>query len=202
MFREFAITLSAAVAISMVVSLTTTPDDVRQAAQSHQKGRKAQSASIAPASADFSALYEALRQQPAMGPANTSAWSSELPLGTVCLAVYLYIVVPKGFFPAAGYRPLERQRHRSTRTFLSSPCRQKLDPVRRHHPERSGRGYRGRLYRWPGNTAGLNITLKPLSQRKVSADQVVNRLRPKLARVPGATSVLAGGAATCKSAAA
>ena len=40
------------------------------------------------------------------------------------------------------------------------------------------------------NTAGLNITLKPLSERKVSADQVINRLRPQLARVPGATLFL------------
>ena len=40
------------------------------------------------------------------------------------------------------------------------------------------------------NTANLNITLKPLEERKVSADQVINRLRPKLARVPGATLFL------------
>ena len=40
------------------------------------------------------------------------------------------------------------------------------------------------------NIANLNITLKPLSERKVSADQVINRLRPKLARVPGATLFL------------
>jgi multidrug efflux pump len=40
------------------------------------------------------------------------------------------------------------------------------------------------------NTAGLNITLKPLAERKVSADQVINRLRPQTARVPGATLFL------------
>src|SRR5207302_8727583 len=40
------------------------------------------------------------------------------------------------------------------------------------------------------NTANLNITLKPLSERKISADQVINRLRPRLAQVPGATLFL------------
>ena len=49
---------------------------------------------------------------------------------------------------------------------------------------------RGRLRRRPRNTANFNITLKPLDERKVSADQVTNRLRPKLARVPGATLFL------------
>ena len=40
------------------------------------------------------------------------------------------------------------------------------------------------------NQADFNITLKPLAERKVSADQVINRLRPQLARVPGATLFL------------
>ena len=40
------------------------------------------------------------------------------------------------------------------------------------------------------NQAAFNVTLKPLEERKVSADQVINRLRPRLARVPGATLFL------------
>ena len=44
------------------------------------------------------------------------------------------------------------------------------------------------------NQAAFNVTLKPLEERKVSADQVINRLRPRLARVPGSHAVPAGGA--------
>ena len=40
------------------------------------------------------------------------------------------------------------------------------------------------------NQADFTITLKPLSERKASADQVINRLRPQLARVPGANLIL------------
>ena len=55
---------------------------------------------------------------------------------------------------------------------------------------RSCRRHRLRLPSGRANAADLNITLKPLAERKVSVDQVINRLRPKLARVPGATLFL------------
>ena len=98
MFREFAITLSVAVAISMVVSLTTTPMMCAKLLKSG-KGQQAQLALPRSASAAFescftrhtpSSLRWVLRNQPLI---------LGITLGTVCLAVYLYIVVPKGFFP-------------------------------------------------------------------------------------------------------
>ncbi len=98
-FREFAITLSVAVAISMVVSLTTTPMMCAKLLKPARQDDASTTGSTAPAKRGFDCDGRRLRQQPALGAAASAArcWASLL--GTVCLAVYLYIVVPKGFFP-------------------------------------------------------------------------------------------------------
>ena len=98
MFREFAVTLSVAVAISMVVSLTTTPMMCAKLLKPSRRDEKhnwllsRQRARISDWLYDgyASSLRWVLRHQPLM---------LGVTLGTVCLAVYLYIVVPKGFFP-------------------------------------------------------------------------------------------------------
>ena len=95
-FREFAVTLSVAVAISLVVSLTTTPEMCAKFLKPQDKSRTAH--------LDLSRQRERLRPpaqrvraQPPLGPAAPATYS-RVTLGTVCLAVYLYIIVPKGFF--------------------------------------------------------------------------------------------------------
>jgi multidrug efflux pump len=104
------------------------------------------------------------------------------------LAVYLYTVVPKGFFPSQGTGRINGSAVGPEDISFQS-MRQKLmqyvDIVQRDPAVDEASGFIGRP-----NTATLNITLKPLSQRKFSADQVVNRLRPQLARVPGANLYL------------
>jgi multidrug efflux pump len=186
MFREFAITLSAAVAISMVVSLTTTPTMCAKLLKTHQKGQKHNRFYNA-SERGFQALYEAY--------ASSLRWVLEhqrmvlgVAVGTVCLAVYLYIVVPKGFFPAQDTGRLNGNAIGPEDISFQS-MQQKLTQyvaiIQKDPAVDIVAGFIGRP-----NTAGLNITLKPLSQRKVSADQVVNRLRPQLARVPGASLFL------------
>ena len=98
MFREFAITLSAAVAISMIVSLTTTPMMCAKLLKSHEK-EKMHGRLCDLSEHGFERFYEVY--------ASSLRWVLEhqrtvlgIALGTVCLAVYLYVVVPKGFFPA------------------------------------------------------------------------------------------------------
>jgi multidrug efflux pump len=186
MFREFAITLSVAVAISMVVSLTTTPMMCAKLLK-EEKGQK-HNWFYRASERGFQWLYDryastlrwVLRHQPlVLGVA----------LGTVCLAVYLYIIVPKGFFPQQDTGRLngnvvasEDISFQSMRVKLA----EYIDIVKSDPAVDIVAGFVGGRV----NVANLNITLKPLNERKVSADQVINRLRPKLARVPGATLFL------------
>ena len=162
MFREFAITLSAAVAISMVVSLTTTPMMCAKLLKSHQKGQKHNRFYNA-SERGFQALYD--------GYASSLQWVLEhqrlvlgVAVGTVCLAVYLYIVVPKGFFPAQDTGRLNGNAIGPEDISFQS-MRQKLMQyvaiVQKDPAVDIVAGFIGRP-----NTASLNITLKPLSERK------------------------------------
>jgi hydrophobe/amphiphile efflux-1 (HAE1) family protein len=186
MFREFAITLSVAVAISMVVSLTTTPMMCAKLLKPEDKRRK-HNWIYRLSEGGFERIYEVY--------AGSLRWVLDhqrtvlgITLGTVCLAVYLYAVVPKGFFPQQDTGRLNgNARGPEDISFqtMSQKLTQYVDIIRADPAVDVVAGFIGRA-----NTAGLNITLKPLAERKVSADQVINRLRPQLARVPGATLFL------------
>ena len=112
---------------------------------------------------------------------------------TVCLNVYLYIIVPKGFFPQQDTGQL-RGFIRADQSTSFQLMKQKMiegaaiitkDPaVATLVGFTGGGGYGG------GASANFNITLKPLSERKLSADQVIARLRPQLARIQGGAGFL------------
>ena len=186
-FREFAITLSVAVGISLVVSLTTTPMMCAYLLKKHQQDKRRnflsrglQSGFDSMADAYAGSLRWVLKHQPLM---------LALLLGTIGLAVYLYTVVPKGFFPQQDTGRLSGQALSSEDTSFQT-MRQKLGQyisILQSDPAvaivTGNIGARS-------NQASFNVTLKPLSERKLSADQVINRLRPRLARVPGATLFL------------
>jgi len=170
----------------MVVSLTTTPMMCAKLLKSHQEGKK-HGRMYQISERGFQALYDAY--------ATSLKWVLEhqrltlgVFVGTVCLAVYLYTVVPKGFFPAQDTGRLNGNAIGPEDISFQS-MRQKLMQyvaiVQKDPAVAIVAGFIGRQ-----NTASLNITLKPLSERKLSADQVINRLRPQLARVPGANLYL------------
>jgi multidrug efflux pump subunit AcrB len=181
-FREFAVTLSVAVAISMILSLTVTPVMCAKFLKS-EKGRKHNWLGRASQNG-FDRLYE--------GYAGSLRWVLQhqplvlgITLGTICLAVYLYVVIPKGFFPQqdtgcinGNARASEDTSFQSMREILN----EYITIVKSDPAVEIVSGFVNRA-----NVAGLSITMKPLSVRKVSVFQVMNRLRPKLARVPGAT---------------
>jgi len=186
-FREFAVTLSVAVAISMVVSLTTTPMMCAKLLKPEEKKEKQpwfHRASLR----GFDWLYE--------GYASSLRWVLRhqpfvlgIMLSTVCLAVYLYIVVPKGFFPQQDTGRLNGNARAGEDTSFQS-MRQKLDQYVEIVKSDPAVDVVSGNVGMRANIANFNITLKPLAERKISADQVINRLRPKLARVPGATLFL------------
>ncbi len=184
LFREFAVTLSIAIAVSLCVSLTTTPmmcalflkpqQDVK-----HGKIYRATERIFQRALDIYAAgLRWVLRQQASM-LAVTAA--------TICLSVYLYIVIPKGFFPQqdtgrmngniVGAQdlsfPAMQQKLRQFNDIVMA------DPAVANMASNTGGGAE--------NTGRMQIDLKPISERKVSVDQVIARLRRKVAVVPGAT---------------
>ena len=187
-FREFAVTLSVAVVLSMIVSLTTTPM-MCSLLLKQQKGRKHNGVyNASEAAFDWirdgyaSSLRWVLRNQPLV---------LGITIGTVCLATYLYVVVPKGFFPQQDTGRITGNARASEDTsFQSMKLKQaEYNQIIMNDPDVET------VYTYTGgnhasNTANFNISLKPLSQRKVSVDQWITRMRPKLARVPAATLFL------------
>jgi multidrug efflux pump len=111
-------------------------------------------------------------------------------LVTVCLNVYLYIIVPKGFFPEQDTGRIIGS-IQADQSISFQAMRQKLEDfeeiIRADPAVDSVGGFTGGARR---NSGQMFITLKPLSQRKESAEEVITRLRAKLAREPGATLFL------------
>jgi multidrug efflux pump len=111
-----------------------------------------------------------------------------LTLGTIALSVFLYIIVPKGFFPQQDTgRVMGGLQAEQDIAFpaLREKLTQFVDIIKSDPAVDNVVAFAG-----SGNTARGFITLKPLEQRKITSDQVIARLRPKMAKVPGATMFL------------
>ncbi len=201
LFREFAVTLSMAIGISLVISLTTTPTMcakfLRPAkTETHNRFYRASEWIFERLLATYTrALKWVLAYQPV---------TLTVTILVACLSVYLYIIVPKGFFPQQDTGRIMGGVMASQDTSfqsMSSKMRQYLAIVMKDPAVESVVGFAG------GNTAQNQgrffMMLKPLEQRGacqkqhfwqschyVTADDVINRLRGKLAVVPGATLIL------------
>ena len=189
LFREFAVTLSVAVVVSMVVSLTTTPmmcahllDERETHGRLHLATERL-----------FHKVVE-LYGRSLNVVLRHSFVTLMVLVATIALNVYLYIRVPKGFFPQqdngrlmgailadqdTSFQAMDRTLLPMVKTVAADPA---VDTVIGFT---GGGGPGGTV-----NTARMFVSLKPLADRGVSADGVINRLRPKLARVPGATLFL------------
>lgn len=188
LFREFAVTLSAAVLISLLISLTTTPMMcawlLRPASARQPPGRIARWFESAFRSVHHG--YEA---------ALDWALASRLLvmmilLAIIALNVYLYVVVPKGFFPQQDSGQI-RGGLRADRSIsfqaLQGKLKDLVDIIRRDPAVDTVIGFTG------GSRAGggfLFVNLKPLAQRNDGGQAVIARLRPQLARVTGVTLFL------------
>ena len=184
LFREFALTLSLAIVVSLVISLTTTPMMCALFLRVQDKGRRR---------GWFFRRTEAGFARMQRGYDRTLAWSLDrAPLvmvvlaATVALNVYLFVMIPKGFFPQQDTGALMGMVQADQSTSFQS-MRSKLTAIQTivgHDPAvASVVGFTGGRQT---NTANIYVALKPLTQRDVSADQVIARLRPKLGHVSGA----------------
>ncbi len=186
--REFSITMAVAILVSMLISLTTTPmmcsrllkhrDAESKPGRFFQASERAFNATLG--------LYE-----------RTLRWALSRPLLmmfilllTVCLNVFLYVIVPKGFFPSEDTGRLMggvKADQSISFQFMSQKMIDFMKLVKSDPAVNSVAGFTG-----GGNRNGgfMFISLKPLAERGISTDGVISRLRGKLANVPGASLFL------------
>ena len=186
LFREFAVTLSVAILVSLAVSLTTTP---------------MMCAYVLPDRAETRGhLYrwsERGFDLMLRGYARTLDWALRhgpavmlILAGVLALNAYLYLSIPKGFFPQQDTgRLIGRIQADQSTSFqlMRGKLTQFVNLVRADPAVDAVVGFTGGAQT---NSGSVFVSLKPLSERGVSADQVMARLRGKLAQVPGATLFL------------
>ena len=188
LFREFAVILSASILVSMVVSLTTTPM-MCAALLRHAPLQKEPSR--------LAVWAGRLQKRLLRGYRRSLAWTlRHQPIALVALLcvvalnVHLYSAIPKGFFPQQDTGRINgniRADQSTSFQFMQQRLVRFMDVVRTDPAVESVTGFTGGGQR---NTANMFIVLKPLAQRDVSADQVVARLRTRLAHEPGANLFL------------
>jgi multidrug efflux pump len=203
LFREFAVTLSVAILISLVISVTTTPmmcalllrakkDENAPATKSTKNTNM-----LAGFGTKLSAGSERFFAWMLRGYERSLGWVLRHPLpiaaillATIGLNIYLYVIVPKGFLPqqdtgrimggiqgdqSISFQAMQGKLGEFVEIVLQDPA---VDNVIAF----TGGGQR--------NGGRMFIALKPLAERKTSADTIVARLRPRLSKVAGANLFL------------
>ena len=187
LFREFAVTLSAAILVSLVVSLTATPSMCAHLLAQHESHGWAYRTS----ERAFNSVVKFYGKTLAVVLGFPATTLSVL-LATIALNFYLYIHVPKGFFPQQDNGRMMGSIIADQDTSyqaMDKILRQMIDIIKDDPAVDAVSGFCGGGGPGGGaiNQARMFIMLKPPAQRKITADLVIARLRPKLARVPGAT---------------
>jgi hydrophobe/amphiphile efflux-1 (HAE1) family protein len=190
LFREFAVTLSVTIVISLFVSLTTTPMMCAKFLKPHKKNEHNRFYLASERAFDVllrgydHGVQWVLRHQ---------TLTLAITIATVCLNVYLFMVIPKGFFPQQdtgviggsiqaaqdiSFTAMAEKQKQFTDIVMTDPA---IATVVAFVGGSGGTVNTGRMF----------VTLKPLSARRgTSADMVISRLRRKLTDVPGATLYL------------
>jgi len=187
LFREFAVTLSAAVMISLVISLTTTPMMCAYLLRPPKEGKK---------EGRIARLFEAGFNRVHRSYEHSLDWALAakpvvmlILLVTIGLTAWLYVAMPKGFFPQQDSGQIQaglRADQSVSFHVMQSKLRQVVEIIRKDPAIDTVVGFTG------GNRAGggfLFVNLKPLGNgpddRKEKGSAVINRLRPQLQKVTG-----------------
>jgi multidrug efflux pump len=188
LFREFAVTLSTSIVVSMIVSLTTTP---MMCAYLLKDERVKKHGRIFIASEKiFDGVLSLYRK--------TLHWVLDHPVPTlvvlfltIALNVLVIIKIPKGFFPVEDTGSITGgvQGPQDSSFPAMNDAIQQIGAVIRKDPAVANMiGFTGG--NGATNTASMFVALKPLGERKVNASQIINRLRPQLNRLPVASAFL------------
>ena len=200
-FREFAVVMSAAILVSMVISLTTTPMMCAALLRtSEEEERRRQQRAANPSKRRWDAFWlrisqamERFEQRVTAFYRRTLAWALRYQpivmaalVAVIGLNVYLYTVIEKGFMPSEDTgRVMGFIRADQSTSFQAMQRRIKrfLDVVQQDPAVEYVTGFTGG---GQANSANMFMSLKPMAERKVSSDEVINRLREKLKDEPGA----------------
>ncbi|MEQ9925819.1 multidrug efflux RND transporter permease subunit MdtC [Pectobacterium brasiliense] len=186
LFREFAVTLSVAIMISLLISLTLTPMLCARLLRAVPKRSQ-------PRKRGVNRVLLAMQQgygRSLKWVLNHARWVLLLLLGTIALNVWLYISIPKTFFPEQDTGRLMGfiQADQSISFQAMTVKLQNFMTIVSSDPAVDNvNGFTGGSRT---NSGSMFISLKPLSERDVSAQQVISRLRVKLAKEPGANLFL------------
>ncbi len=191
LFREFAITLSVAILVSLLVSLTMTPMMSarllrREAEESHgwiyrinERG--------------FNFIHRAY-ERGLQWVLRHEAFTLGILLITIAVNVYLLIIVPKGFFPLQDNGTLGggiRGSQDISFQTMDQLSQRFVDIIKSDPAVETAVIYTGG--NGPVNGGFVSVTLKPIGTRKLTSSQVIDRLRPKLVGLPGARAILQAG---------
>src|SRR6476660_1263385 len=188
LFREFAVVLSTAIAMSLVISLTVTPMLCAKFLRPESEKKHGRIYRASERGFDWmlkvyrSSLGVVLRHQPL---------TLLVTIGTAVLSIYLYVIAPKGFFPQQDTGRLGGAIQASqdiSFPAIRDKMLQYVQIVLKDPAVNNVAGFSGG--QGSSNTGRMFVVLKPPNERKATADQIINRLRGKLAVIPGATLFL------------
>jgi len=191
LFREFAVTLSVAILVSLVISLTTTP---MMCALLLQHDRPEDHGRLYTTSEKFFSWMLRTYERSLGWVLRHEAFTLAVLLITIGVNIYLFIVVPKGFFPQQDngtiYGGIQGAQDISFQS-MQSLSKLFVDRIKSDPAVENVMAYTG------GNGAVnggfVYLGLKPLNQRTATASQIIARLRPKLTSTPGASVFLQAG---------
>jgi multidrug efflux pump len=185
LFREFAVTLSTAIIISMVISLTTTPMMCAYILKEHKTEKHG--AIYRTSERFFEGMLSSYR--------HSLTWVLDNPFLTlivlllvIALNVVVMVKIPKGFFPQQDTGALigaVQGPQDASFAVMNDSIKRLVGVIKADPAVANVNAYVGN-----GNGGFIYIALKPLDERKVSAAQIINRLRPKLNRLPVASAFL------------
>jgi len=198
LFREFAITLSIAIVVSLIISLTLTPMMSSRLLK--------QSILHTPQSPNIPNVPKVQKVQKKYsikiytGYEHSLQWALAHPRfmllimgATICLTVFLFLKIPKGFFPQQDtgriVASIQAQQDISFQA-MQKKLSAFVDIVGKDAAVENVVGFVGTSNGRSANTGSMFISLQSLKKRSISADGVINRLRSQLAEVPGATLYL------------
>ena len=185
LFREFAVVLSTAIVVSMVVSLTTTPMMCAHLLKSEHEAKHGRLYRLSERGFDWTLN----------GYRRSLTWVLRHPwpmlillLLIVGLNFYLISIIPTGFFPQQDTGAIVggvQGPQDASFPVMNNSVLQLVNVIKADPAVANVNAYTG-----TGNGGFIYIALKPLNIRKVTAPEIINRLRPKLNRLPVARAVL------------
>jgi multidrug efflux pump len=188
LFREFAVTLSTAILVSMVISLTTTPTMCAYLLKQPEEEKHGKMYQVS--EKFFAWMLETYRRS-LLWVLDNAGLTLAVLLLTVALNVVLIFKIPKGFFPqqdtGAIVGGLQGPQDASF-PFMDNSIKQLVGVIKSDKAVANVIAFTGGG--GTTNSGFIYISLKPLNERKISAADIINRLRPRMNRLPVASAFL------------